>query len=351
MFDSMKGMILRKWVLALCILGAETLQASPVSTPPHKPARCASTLRKLAILGVVTVGSLAIGGLGYKSHIDKNSQRIIPYFNSDDFVKKLAPFEFPTDINQRVKAIKDFLLNEKSSSSWIDKKMNYAQFGHSIGLVSRQKLAPFLPDGWQNQETPITSAMTYVNQREVFAPIDLKNEELSLFKNSYRTTSKNIHEVEQYYSSAFSNSKDLDLRRATHKAASPLVDWMLDQENHSISHVALLNKALQIYQNDLGIALGVIGEIFNSEREFAHPRKLKAIFANKLIPLFPDNNIDHVGTNYHFWTHVNLAVSGEDFGAKLGNYALEGNDMVDFKANQLGLEVGKALIPKNNKKP
>jgi len=129
--------------------------------------------------------------------------------------------------------------------------------------------------------------------------------------------------------------------------AEPLIRWLLEQKKGQVSHWALFRKAREIYGDSI-VALGVIGEMFAQD---AHcpSRKKSCVLNNRMKPLFPSDQTDDVGHNYHFWSYLSIALTNSEVTETIGNYVLEwlkDNDAGDYSANRLGIKSIKNAIEK-----
>ncbi|MCB0368113.1 MAG: hypothetical protein KDD45_01415 [Bdellovibrionales bacterium] len=124
---------------------------------------------------------------------------------------------------------------------------------------------------------------------------------------------------------------------------APISDWLSGQPDNSVSHWELFKIANHIY-GDPFVALGVIGELFENERERCDRKsktKNKCTFANKMKPLIRPSDSDPVGRNYHFWAHLNMIWQSGGLMEKSASYYFEiwkDKDYGDHTANILGIE-------------
>jgi hypothetical protein len=137
-----------------------------------------------------------------------------------------------------------------------------------------------------------------------------------------------------------------------HDKAEPLVKWLLQQKPNSVSHWQVFKKAKELYGDSL-TALGIIGELFDEERRSCTNRKRRCVLGNRLKPLFPSDQSDKVGHNYHFWAHISVVLQEDGISEDLANYLLEwkkDNDAGDYSANNIGIKVSRKTISRTKMK-
>ena len=158
------------------------------------------------------------------------------------------------------------------------------------------------------------------------------------------------------------------LRRGTYKAeqrdynpewhllsliTDPLVTWLATQKKNSVTHLKLFEAAKAIYGDPL-TALGVIGFIFDAERMSITSRQYQAVLGSRLTSLFALQNIDTIGTNYHFWAYLNIAIlAGGDieFEHKFSYFweCFKQNDIPEYSTDYQALELGKSILKEVHK--
>ena len=122
--------------------------------------------------------------------------------------------------------------------------------------------------------------------------------------------------------------------------ANPLVIWLVQQPNGSVSHWALLDYATRVYSGDILTALGVIGELFWQDALQSAPNRIEnAVLSAKMKPLVSPNTHNPVGDNYHFWQIITAAYY--EGGTTLGRIysKFDSKDPGHILANSLGLDV------------
>ncbi|MCM2281576.1 MAG: hypothetical protein NDI61_06990 [Bdellovibrionaceae bacterium] len=123
----------------------------------------------------------------------------------------------------------------------------------------------------------------------------------------------------------------------------PISKWLRQQPDKSVSHWKLFEEANRMFRDPF-VALGVIGDLFESEREWcdrSSNSKRKCELAHKMKPILTPTDSDPVGRNYHFWAHLNMVWRSEGSKEKLASYVLEvlkDDDFGDHAANLLGID-------------
>ncbi len=134
------------------------------------------------------------------------------------------------------------------------------------------------------------------------------------------------------------------IRDAVVNATSkPIRDWLLRQEEKSVSHWQLFKEANRIF-GDPFVALGAIGDLFEGEREWCDRQSTgerQCQMAKRMRPIVTPIDVDPVGRNYHFWAHLNMVWNSDGTVEKTASYILEvwkDDDVGDHAANILGVD-------------
>jgi hypothetical protein len=221
--------------------------------------------------------------------------------------------------------------NFANATSWVQHKVNLGLVFHSLPLIDISR--------WY-YKVATTPRPSFPYLKDLIQRARNKNENISLSPH----LNIEIENLSKEYS--FSPPSDRNQRDASDWLLSPMVDWLLSQPAHSVSHWNLIKHAIQLFPGDTATALGVLGELFDSERRIAwEKRKLVTPLGHRLKILFK-NSDDPVGQNYHFWAHLNLYLLNGFVKPQLMNYFYESiyqNDNGDYTANYFGLTVGKKL--------
>lgn len=129
------------------------------------------------------------------------------------------------------------------------------------------------------------------------------------------------------------------------RTANPLISWLLQQPKNSVYPGKLISTALDIYDGDIVLSLGVIGTIFDQERMVSHPRNRLAVLGSRMKPIFSGDR-NPMGSNYHFWSYLNMALKDDVIRPKAFSFAYEmiyQGDTFEFAADGLGLKTGATL--------
>lgn len=130
----------------------------------------------------------------------------------------------------------------------------------------------------------------------------------------------------------------------------PLIDWLLHQEQHSVTVNALIQKATDLYHGDVFAALGVIGGVFFYEMKYIEdprsPRREQLpLLASKMVPIFTESR-DPIGDNFHFWGYLLLSLAGDHQFAKGVSIFYElfyQQDWSDFRMDMVAIDIGTQL--------
>ncbi len=123
----------------------------------------------------------------------------------------------------------------------------------------------------------------------------------------------------------------------------PIRDWLIRQEERSVSHWQLFKEANRIF-GDPFVALGAIGDLFEHEREWCDRQstgKRQCELAKRMRPIVTPADVDPVGRNYHFWAHLNMVWNSDGSIEKAASYFFEiwkDDDVGDHAANLLGID-------------
>lgn len=126
------------------------------------------------------------------------------------------------------------------------------------------------------------------------------------------------------------------------KMGSVFIDWLLQQEQNSVSQKVLFEKALQLAGDSYG-ALGLIAGTFFIDAN-AYPRQQHAVLSSKIQSISELGMQDHAGTIYHFWNYLARAVAQPQERLhlrlmSLGYERINQGDMIDYEADQLGMRI------------
>ena len=275
------------------------------------------------VLSLITCNSLAL---------DPN-QLACSVVSKLDYKNSYRPDSIKIKLIEAKKRTEDF--SNRSDLSLIKKKIYKRLVAHSFPLAYVEgKELPADKNLWNGLAELRSNALRDSKQR---ADVINLTDDNDLYKKVVELSPEN--------NNSGLNEKDSAAVDQVLQSASPLIAWLLQQPKSSVLPTTLVNIALDIYDDDIVLALGIIGTVFDQERMYSHPRNKLAVLGSKMKPLFIGDR-NPMGSNYHFWSYLNMALKGDFIQPKAFSYAYEkvyqGDDF-EFAADGLGLKTGTAL--------
>lgn len=137
--------------------------------------------------------------------------------------------------------------------------------------------------------------------------------------------------------------KQMNLYRSR---SQTIVKWLIEQDPYSVSPLELLEKATELTGGDTLTALGILGQLFDSERHGpTQPRSHMAVLGSRVRPYFTDGR-KHIGANYHFWVYLNMTLARPTVWAhwfsRLYERYFQGDRYEDL-VDQAGINSGNAI--------